>query len=204
MTEPAGKNRLTLLLIAGLPVTMILLATWLWFYVASGKIDLVELLGTANNGELLSPPLPLQDINVYNSEDKLVTLFAVDNELWRILIPAPQHCEQACIQDLYYTRQIHTALGKYHNRIERIYLTRDRELAQGFPRDLQGEHPGLKVLYTPDADAAELWQQLLADESQTGYFLVDPRGWIMMSYRSDMDGKDVMSDMKFLLKNSSG
>ena len=57
MSEPARHNiRLTLLLIAGLPVTMILLATWLWFYVASGKINLVDLLGTANRGELLSPP----------------------------------------------------------------------------------------------------------------------------------------------------
>ncbi len=205
MSEPARHNiRLTLLLIAGLPVTMILLATWLWFYVASGKINLVDLLGTANRGELLSPPLPLQDLDLYNSEGATVKLFAPGNGLWRILIPGPESCDQACVQDLYHTRQIRTAMGKYSRRIERVYLTRGRDAALAFPRNLRQEHPGLKVLYTPGARREELWASLALDEKQAAYFLVDPRGWIMMFYRSDTEGKAVMDDLTFLLKNSSG
>ena len=34
--------------------------------------------------------------------------------------------------------------------------------------------------------------------------LVDPAGWIMMMYDDSTDYRDVMSDLKFLLKNSGG
>ena len=48
MNDSTRANRTVLLLIGGLPVTMILLATWLWYYVASGELDIVGLLGTAD------------------------------------------------------------------------------------------------------------------------------------------------------------
>ena len=55
--DPAtvNRNRLVLLTIAGIPVTMILAASWLWYFVVNGELDLVGTLGTANNGELLEP-----------------------------------------------------------------------------------------------------------------------------------------------------
>ena len=36
------------------------------------------------------------------------------------------------------------------------------------------------------------------------WYLVDPAGWIMMSYNSEVSYKDVISDLKLLLKNSGG
>ena len=53
MSESVNRNngRIILLLIAGLPVTMILAASWLWFFVQRGDIDLIGAIGTANNGE---------------------------------------------------------------------------------------------------------------------------------------------------------
>ena len=50
------NNRMVLLLIAGIPVTMILGATWLWYFVVRGDLDLVGALGTANRGALVQPP----------------------------------------------------------------------------------------------------------------------------------------------------
>ena len=40
-------------------------------------------------------------------------------------------------------------------------------------------------------------------EDKTTWYLADPAGWVMMSYNSDVSYKDVISDLKFLLKNSS-
>ena len=51
-----NKSRLTLLLIMGIPVTMILTATWLWYFVVQGDLDLVGKLGTSNRGTLVEPP----------------------------------------------------------------------------------------------------------------------------------------------------
>ena len=57
-----GQGRIVLLLIAGIPLTMILAASWLWYFVANGDLDLVAALGTANNGELVTPPRDLQQL----------------------------------------------------------------------------------------------------------------------------------------------
>ena len=202
MTESGNSNRMVVLFIAGLPVTMILLATWLWYYVERGDIDLVQVLGTANQGELLSPPLPLHDVALYDGTGAVVELFAADNSLWRILIPARGNCNAACVQRLYYTRQIRTAMGKYTDRIERLYVGREEHAIAMFPQDLRQQHPGLKILYTRGSELARLWEQS-GTQSEPAYFLVDPRGWVMMSYDSEVSYKGVLSDLKFLLKNSS-
>ena len=36
------------------------------------------------------------------------------------------------------------------------------------------------------------------------WYLVDPSGWVMMRYSADVNYKDVIGDLKFLLKNSGG
>jgi hypothetical protein len=56
-----NKNRMVLLLIAGIPVTVILVATWLWYFVVNGDLDLVGMLGTANRGTLVQPPRQLDE-----------------------------------------------------------------------------------------------------------------------------------------------
>ena len=53
---PTTNNRMVLLLIGGIPLTMILAATWLWYFVARGDLDLVSMAGTANRGTLVQPP----------------------------------------------------------------------------------------------------------------------------------------------------
>ena len=38
--DSTTRNRMVLLLIGGIPVTIILVATWLWYFVAQGDLDL--------------------------------------------------------------------------------------------------------------------------------------------------------------------
>ena len=93
-------------------------------------------------------------------------------------------------------------MGKYTDRIERLYVGREEQAIAMFPQDLRQQHPGLKILYTRGSELAPLWEQS-GTQAEPAYFLVDPRGWVMMSYNADMDGKAIMTDLKFLLKNSS-
>ena len=60
-TDRQTNNRMVLLLIAGVPVTMILGATWLWYFVVRGDLDLIGTLGTANRGALVQPPRQIGD-----------------------------------------------------------------------------------------------------------------------------------------------
>lgn len=233
MTDPKGntapqfdpatvnRNRLVLLTIAGIPVTMILAATWLWYFVVNGDLDLVGSLGTANNGQLLQPPRPVAELGLVDQAGEPYALarnaVARGEPKWTLLVPAPGACAAACEHRLYLTRQIHVAMGKEFNRLQRAWVG-DRPVADTpFPVDtlsdgadapasfagyLETQHVGMLTL---GADAADLRAQFpeLVDRPDTWY-LVDPAGWVMMAYDDSVNYKDVMADLKFLLKNSAG
>lgn len=203
MTNSVSKNRAALLMIAGIPIIIILTATWLWYFVASGKIDLVAMLGTANRGQLLSPPLALDELAATTADGTLVKVTDSEQPVWRILVPGSAACDEECQQVLYYTRQIHTAMGKYKGRIERVYLADEAALGSPATQRLPEDYEGLKVLYTAPSKLAAL-RSAVADGPAAAYFVVDPYGWIILSYLPGADGKDVMADLKFLLKNSNG
>ena len=61
-SEKPGQGRAVLLLIVGIPLTMMLAASWLWYFVVEGDLNLVGAIGTANNGTLISPPRELQQV----------------------------------------------------------------------------------------------------------------------------------------------
>ena len=57
-------GRRVLLLIAGIPLSMMLAATLLWWAVAEGQFDIVGAMGTANHGELIVPPKSLSHVYI--------------------------------------------------------------------------------------------------------------------------------------------
>ncbi len=200
MTDQTQKNRMALLLIAGIPVTIILASTWLWYYVANGRLDLVGMLGTANMGSLLSPPVAMADLGAVDASGRGFQARG-ERPLWRIMIVGEGGCDQTCEHLVYYTRQIHTAMGKYTNRIERLYLATDSEPGTNPLGGLAKDYPKLNLLYT-SAPAGETLRA--AAEGEPAYFVVDPEGWVILAYSAEADGKDIMADLKFLLKNSNG
>ena len=217
-TETTGNRqnaRLILLTIAGIPLLMILAASWLWYFVVRGDLDLVRVLGTANQGTLVQPPRELPGVTL--REDGGEFHHADLERRWTLLVPnRGDTCDAACEQSLYLTRQIHIAMGKEFNRIRRYYVG-DRAAADtalavdqlsdngpapaNFAAYLADEHRGTQVLQLAPADYAPLFPEQLEDA--TTWYLVDPAGWIMMSYSGSIPYKDVMADLKFLLKNSS-
>lgn len=212
-----NKNRMVLLLIAGVPVTVILGATWLWYFVVRGDLDLVGALGTANRGTLVQPPRQIDDASL--SDQRGLPLHYRDLQpKWTMLVAdAGGDCDSDCESKLYLTRQIHVALGKEFNRVQRVYisdtaaddttlavtaLSDDHPAPSSFAEYLAREQRGVQTLVTETADIQALFPENRLDPST--WYLVDPAGWIMMSYNRDTSYKDVIADLKFLLKNSSG
>lgn len=211
-----NSGRMTLLLIAGIPVIVILASTWMWFYVASGKIDLVGALGTSNNGELVQPPRQVQASGWADDAGGEFTLATPPK--WSLVIPqSAAVCDALCEQRLYATRQIHNALGKELGRVQRILLTSvkpaelslsvdslsdQRPLPADFANYLKTEQRGLDVVQSPAIAFNQLFPELSA--SPQSWYLMDPNGFVMMRYDPAVDYKDVISDLKFLIKNSNG
>jgi hypothetical protein len=214
--EQTVNNRLVLLTIVGIPLTMILAATWLWYFVVRGDLDIVGLLGTANRGDLVQPPRALTAVGLLGDGGRPLDSAGLQRH-WTMLVPfRGPGCDEACEHNLYTTRQIHLAMGKQFNRIQR-YLVSDHgiddtaltvgQLSDGHPLPadfrsyLSREHRGLTALRISPVDYATLFPEQIADT--TTWYLVDPGGWIMMSYDERVHYKDVMADLKFLLKNSN-
>ena len=157
----------------------------------------------ANHGQLISPPQSLAGLQLQDLQGRPLAGDGWQGR-WLLVYPGLPTCDAECENLLYQTRQVRTALGKETERVQRIYL-----LAE-VPRDparleaLRGLHPDLllavlaspeTVAQFPEADAATLWsgQQL---------YVVDPLGNLMMRYGATQEPKDILTDLKRLLRLS--
>ena len=209
-TDQRG-GRAILLLIAGLPVTMILAASWLWFFVERGDIDIVGALGTANSGEILANPVNIRNQPFTASDGSETSLDALEPKWTFMVVNSGDICDAACSELLYLTRQIRIAIGRDFHRIQRVMVVdapanaiqiegeSAAEVATSLSDIIESEHPDVRV-----------WQmgaQPVVPErhvAENAWYLVDPSGWVMMRYASEVNYKDVIGDLKFLLKNSGG
>jgi len=205
--------RRILLLIAGIPLSMMVAATALWWAVEKGYVDILDSVGTANHGELINPPRSLTDV-VFQHEGVADTLWEDLPAKWRLLVvQRGDICGDTCQQQLYQTRQIHLALGKDFNRVGRVVLGHVGTASVTVPADLEDgeaslalldwlgqEHVGVTPLTLPAAQLNALVPESV-DQAEHWY-VVDPAGWIMMRISDDLYYKDVISDLRFLLKHS--
>lgn len=233
-TDQRG-GRAILLLIAGLPVTMILAATWLWYFVERGDIDIVGALGTANSGEILSNPANILSRSFTATDGSETSLDALEPKWTFMVVNSGETCDATCSELLYLTRQIRIAIGRDFHRIQRVMMvdvpadtiriqtSTDTEGAQeriegGVANAAMddasiiatvGEMPLLEAIESehPDVSVWQVGPEPVVPErhvADSEWYLVDPSGWVMMRYASEVNYKDVIGDLKFLLKNSGG
>ena len=233
-TDQRG-GRAILLLIAGLPVTMILAATWLWYFVERGDIDIVGALGTANSGEILSNPVNIRSRSFTASDGSETSLDALERKWTFMVVNSGEICDATCSELLYLTRQIRIAIGRDFHRIQRVMMvdlpadtiriqtSTGAESAQeriegGAVTEAidnastiaaAGETPLLDAIESehPDVSVWQAGSEPVVPErhaADSAWYLVDPSGWVMMRYASEVNYKDVIGDLKFLLKNSGG
>ena len=209
------RARRVLLLIAGIPLSMMLAATALWWAVQNGYVDILGSVGTANHGELINPPRSVTDV-VFQHEGVADTLWEDLPAKWRLLVvQRGDVCGATCQQQLYQTRQIHLALGKDFNRVGRVVLGHVATASVTAPADLEDgeaslalldwlgkEHVGVTPLTLPASQLNALVPESV--DQPEHWYVVDPAGWIMMRISDDLYYKDVISDLRFLLKHSGG
>ena len=233
-TDQRG-GRAILLLIIGLPVTMILTATWLWYFVERGDIDIVGALGTANSGEILSNPANIRSRSFNASDGSETSLDALEPKWTFMVVNSGETCDATCSELLYLTRQIRIAIGRDFHRIQRVMMVdlpadtiriQTSTGAEGAQERIEGgavteaidnasiiaaagETPLLDAIESehPDVSVWQVGSEPVVPErhaADSAWYLVDPSGWVMMRYSSEVNYKDVIGDLKFLLKNSGG
>ncbi len=167
-----GYKSLQLWVILLTPLVVISLSTLLYY---SG---LLHPSTTTNHGELLEPVVDIADLGIEK-----------DDSHWWLLTVAPDGCDQACEEQLFWVQQIHIALGRESPRVRRRVLTIEDV------GDLTDDYPGLEAL-TGEFDALPM-------DYPVQLFIADPLGNIMMKFGTENEYEEVMDDLKILLDRST-
>ena len=166
--------------------------------------DVKDVRGMINHGELIQPPRPLPDIELFNPE--------IDKEggslhgKWSLLYLLKDRCNDACEENLYKMRQLEAATGKHSHRVQRVLLSygQNRNLLSTEQVKLYER----QLVATADSAGAQIdIQKFVLVEGdlplQAGrLYIVDPLGNLMMSYWPEAEPAGIIKDLKRLLKYS--
>jgi hypothetical protein len=176
------RGRLQLLLVLAVTIGPMLLASAMYkwqFWVPASR---------SYHGELLGNGTDLSQLGV----------IAHGEQRWQMLVTAPDDCSSDCQQLVYLARQIQIGLGRESSRASHALATAT-PLSESYQAQLQREYPQLgryvleRQRYTEQLKgnaAAQLW-------------IIDPHGNLVLRYDANANGKDVLSDLRLLLKLSN-
>lgn len=146
----------------------------------------------APHGQLIQPPRPLADAGLEGG--------APGGRLhgrWTLFHLAPDDCPVSCTEALYRMQQVRLAMSTNAERVQRVLAFSS---AAAPVARLGEEWPG-QAFITGFAQLDAF--RLSPDEDPIAaarLYLVDPRGFLMMSYAPDADPKGIISDLKRLVR----
>lgn len=193
--EQVRRGRRTALLLFAVGFGPMILAT-IMFY--TGWLNPA---GHTNEGELLMPPVPVQALNLETSNGvPLAERFGADqvDPNWLMLVVSGT-CGSDCEELLYLARQVNIALGKNAPRVSRAAAL--GTVPAGLEQRWQAEYSSMERL-RPAPGAAAAWPTGVSPETAPRILLIDPFGNVMMHYGTEHTGKQMLKDLKHLLKLS--
>jgi len=187
MTE--NKNtwaRVQMLLIAVVFFGPLAVATWMYY---GGHF---QPTGRTNQGALIEPIVNVAE--QFPGSDVAVR----GDGYWILIYADDSACAERCRDALYTLRQSQKMLGKEMSRLLRVFLHGESSPDKVMLAD---EHAGLVAL-RDDRLLALLQNKKPAALSAGGYFLMDPLGNLVMYFESGINPRDMVADIKHLLKLS--
>ncbi|NNB45890.1 hypothetical protein [Pseudomonas chlororaphis] len=175
------RGRWQLLLIVAMVIGPMILATGMYklqFWVPESR---------SYHGELIGNGQSRADIGVQ-----------ADEKRWQILVTAPKDCAVDCQQLVYLARQIQISLGRDASRASHG-LAAAQPLDADYQAKLQREYPQLQR-YPLDLPT---FTKGAGDQSAPLLWIVDPHGNLVLRYDARVKGKDLLNDLRHLLKLSN-
>ena len=162
---------------------------------------------TKNKGELMPSGLvvPQQLIDAQQSH-------------WGIVVVSDQ-CNDLCQQQVYRAQPLYLSMGKHAERLQTVWVSNDtrREtteltvnVAFKKPGGQAGQSTGLITMETEFKKMAQINDNATFrwfNDNQVPWqdhsiFFVDPNGILVLRFDPELPGRDMMSDIKWLLKAS--
>ncbi len=194
-----GQWRLTAMII--LASAPLIVAMWMYF---SG-FGIPQ--STTNKGDLLLPVITPEHSGIeFSADEEEQLLQAGGQRKWLLVVVAADSevCDERCIESRYLARQVNVALGKEAARVGRVLVAENLHDWR-VSEELQEKVADDRLLSKGGISQASLSTAV----RQAGYSLqawdilvMDPLGNIMMRYGEAHSGKDMLEDLKRLLKVS--
>jgi hypothetical protein len=175
------KGRLQLLLILLGVIGPMVLATGMYklqFWVPDGRSYHGELIG---NGQTRA------DLGVQAEEER-----------WQLLVTVPKDCAVDCQQLVYLARQIQIGLGREAGRASHA-IAAAQPLSSDYEAKLTREYPQLQR-YPLDLAT---FTRTTGDKAAPQLWIIDPHGNLVLRYDPSVKGKDLLNDLRHLLKLSN-
>ena len=154
--------------------------------------------GSSAKGTLVHPAQPLAVAGLRHADGTPASADLFQGK-WSLLYIGDGACDEACRTALTYSRQSRLALNNEMTRVQRVLLATNHCCDQAY---LDREHQGLIALDASSPDAQKLLAQFPGERQKTLY-IVDPLGNLMMKHdASQVINKDLLTDLKKLLKLS--
>jgi len=191
MQDSRAHGRRTLLIVAAVFFVPVAVAFTLYY----GK--LWRPAKSSSKGELIEPARPLTVTGLRHADGTPADGSALAGK-WTLLYIGDGRCDDACRTALVFGRQSRLALNNEMTRVQRVFLATGNCCAQEY---FAREQAGLVALDASAPEAAALLQQFPGEHEHT-LFIVDPLGNLMMRHDASHTTKDLLSDLKKLLKLS--
>jgi hypothetical protein len=122
---------------------------------------------------------------------------------WLLVLPISGPCDSICEQTLQQMQQIHIALNKEQNRLQRVLIAGGVSDRTGgrFWAEMSQRFPDLVLAAVSAETAASGWTGALGGSGREIY-VVDPLGRAMMRYGNPIEMRGVFKDLERLLKYS--
>lgn len=182
---------------------LILLAPYLLaiYLVNKGKDHALPL---SNHGDLLYPLQNIASVSFYDLNHAKTQTGKLLLGKWWLVYVSPEKCHQTCQNNLYNMRQIRVALGKDASRLERLFIAQPECPVSVCEQYLSESYPDLLKIKMAPKDFNLLFGSKNTQEREMigEFYIIDPKGNVMMHYAADSEAKAILSDLKRLLKVS--
>jgi hypothetical protein len=158
--------------------------------------------GLRNFGELINPQRPLPDLAVVGLDGRISNLRELKGQ-WLLVSVGSGSCNQACVQQLYFQRQLRESLGKDKDRLDRVWLVTDEQPVA--PALQEGLKQAL-VLRVPLAALSQWLEPAPGHDVSEHLYVVDPLGNWMMRFPANLDlnsAARAKRDLERLMRASS-
>ena len=163
----------------------------------------VDIKSFSNHGEILNPIAHISNFALKDDNGEIIPQEKLTYK-WRLISFLGKDCDQRCEKRLYDTRQIHKSLGKNEYRLYRMFVHLE-PAGETFTKLIANTHADAIQVNAEPKDVVKALNNNVHDDvgiTNNEIYIMDPMGNVMMRFTQEQSNKDILSDLRKLLKAS--